>query len=234
MKNLVIKACKDIGAELNELQAEQFEKYYNLLIEWNEKINLTRITEPEQVAVKHFADSLTVLNFYDIPKNATVIDVGTGAGFPGIPLKIFREDINLSLLDSLNKRLNFLSEVADEINADVTTIHSRAEDAGKDKDKRECYDLAVSRAVARLNTLCEYCMPLVKVGGSFIAMKASDYKEELKEAENAIKVLGGEISSVNEFDLDGAGERAVIVIKKIKTTPSAYPRNSKKIKNKPL
>ncbi len=234
MKELVIKACSEIGIELSELQAEKFEKYYNTLIEWNEKINLTRIVEPEEVALKHFADSLSVIKYFDIPENAKVIDVGTGAGFPGLPLKIYRDDINLTLLDSLNKRLVYLQETAEKINAQVNTLHSRAEDAGKDKSQRESYDVAVSRAVARLNTLCEYCLPFVKPGGSFIAMKAADYKDEIKEAENAIKVLGGEISSVNDFNLNGAGERAVIVIKKISPTPEKYPRNSKRIKNKPL
>ena len=234
MKNLVKKACSDIGINLSEAQAEKFEKYYNILIKWNEKINLTRIVEPEEVALKHFADSLAVLNYFDLKENSSLIDVGTGAGFPGLPLKIYREDINLTLLDSLNKRLNFLREAALETGVEVNTVHSRAEDAGKDKAQRENYDTAVSRAVARLNTLCEYCLPFVKVGGSFIAMKAADYKEELKEAENAVKVLGGEIASVNKFNLNDAGERAVIVIKKINPTPEKYPRGSKKIKNKPL
>ena len=234
MKDLVKKACADIGINLTDSQAEKFEKYYKLLIEWNEKINLTRIVEPEEVAVKHFADSLAITKYFDIPENASLIDVGTGAGFPGIPLKIFREDINLTLLDSLNKRLNFLNTVAEEIGIDVNTVHSRAEDAGKDNAQRESYDIAISRAVARLNTLCEYCMPLVKVGGSFIAMKAADYKEELKEAENAVKTLGGEVVSVNEFNLEGAGERALIVIRKKEDTPDKYPRAGKKIKNKPL
>lgn len=234
MKDLVKKECADIGLKISDIQAEQFEQYYKLLIDWNEKINLTRITEKHEVALKHFADSLAVLNFIDIEKDMSLIDVGTGAGFPGIPLKIYREDINLSLLDSLNKRLNFLNTVANELGIEVNTIHSRAEDAGKDVNEREHYDIAVSRAVARLNTLLEYCLPLVKVGGRFIAMKAADYKDELKEAENAIKVLGGEIASVNEFELKEAGERAVIVIKKVKPTPEKYPRNGKKIKSKPL
>ncbi len=234
MKDLVKKACADIGINLSDSQAEKFEKYYKLLIEWNEKINLTRIVEPEEVAVKHFADSLALTKYFDIPENASLIDVGTGAGFPGIPLKIFREDIKLTLLDSLNKRLNFLDTVAEEIGIDVNTVHSRAEDAGKDVAQRESYDIAISRAVARLNTLCEYCIPLVKVGGSFIAMKAADYKEELKEAENAVKILGGEVVSVNEFNLEGAGERALIVINKKDNTSDKYPRAGKKIKNKPL
>ncbi len=234
MKNLVKKACEDIGIKMTESQAQQFEKYYNILIEYNGKINLTRITQPGEVAVKHFADSLTLTKYFDIPENCSLIDVGTGAGFPGIPLKIYRDDINLTLLDSLNKRLNFLNAAADEIGIDAVTVHSRAEEAGRNKTYREKFDIAVSRAVARLNTLSEYCLPLVKVGGCFIAMKGPSLGEELKEAENAVKLLGGEIVSVNEFNLGEAGERTIVIIKKIKLTPEKYPRQGVKIKNKPL
>ena len=234
MKKLVTDACKKIGIELTDLQAEQFEKYYHILIKWNEKINLTRITEPKEVAVKHFADSLTLLNYYDIPKNAKVIDVGTGAGFPGIPLKIARPDIDLTLLDSLNKRLVFLSEACETIGIDACTVHSRAEDGGQNPLYREKFDVAVSRAVARLNTLCEYCLPYVRVGGSFVAMKGPDFSDELDEAQNAVKVLGGKIKNVSEFELDGAGERTIVQIVKIKPTPKVYPRHSSKIKSKAL
>lgn len=234
MKNLVKKACEKIEISLNDEQAQKFENYYNLLTEWNEKINLTRIVEPQEVALKHFADSLTVLKYCDIPQNAFVIDVGTGAGFPGIPLKIYRPDIKLTLLDSLNKRVNFLNEVAKKNNLEIKTLHSRAEDAGRKKDEREKYDTALSRAVARLNVLCEYCIPFLKIGGNFIAMKGPDLSEELDEAKSAIKLLGGEINSVNEFNLDGAGKRTIVVIKKIKPTPNAHPRISGKIKSKPL
>lgn len=234
MKKLVTTACKKIGIDLTSMQAEQFEKYYNVLIEWNEKINLTRITEPGEVAVKHFADSLTLLSYYEIPKNARVIDVGTGAGFPGIPLKIARPDIELTLLDSLNKRLVFLIEACGTIGIDAHTVHSRAEDGGQNPLYREKYDVAVSRAVARLNTLCEYCLPYVKVGGSFVSMKGPDLSEELSEATNAVKVLGGKIKIVSEFELDGAGERTIVQIEKMKPTPKAYPRHSSKIKSKAL
>ena len=234
MKKLVTDACRKIGVELTDLQAEQFEKYYNILIEWNEKINLTRITEPEEVAVKHFADSLTLLNYYDIPKNAKVIDVGTGAGFPGIPLKIARPDINLTLLDSLNKRLVFLNEACNIIGIDAHTVHSRAEDGGQNVLYREKFDVAVSRAVARLNTLTEYCLPYVKVDGSFVSMKGPDLSEELNEAKKAVKVLGGKIKNISEFELSGAGERTIVQIEKINPTPKAYPRHSSKIKTKAL
>ncbi|MCH5304006.1 MAG: 16S rRNA (guanine(527)-N(7))-methyltransferase RsmG [Ruminococcus sp.] len=234
MKTLVKTACKKIGIDLSEEQALKFENYYKQLIEWNEKINLTRIIDPDEVSLKHFADSLTILKYCDIPENAAVIDVGTGAGFPGVPLKIYRPDINLTLLDSLNKRLNFLNTVSEQNKLSVKTLHSRAEEAGRLKPERERYDIAVSRAVARLNTLCEYCLPFIKVGGSFVAMKGPNLTEELSEAKSAIKILGGEVKSVNEFNLDTAGERTVVVIKKIKPTPNTYPRHGSKIKNKPL
>ena len=234
MKNLVKTECKKIGIELSDIQAEQFERYYELLIEWNEKINLTRITDREEVALKHFADSLTLVKHYEIKQNAKVIDVGTGAGFPGIPLKILRPDISLTLLDSLNKRLNFLSTVCSEIGIDAELVHSRAEDGGRNPKLRESYDLAVSRAVARLNVLSEYCLPFVKVGGAFAAMKGPDAEEEIKEAENAVKILGGKTIKSDFFELGSAGGRTIVIAEKLSKTPRAYPRQSSKIKSKPL
>lgn len=229
MKNITKAACSAIGLELSDKQAAQFESYYETLLEWNKKINLTRITEPGEVAVKHFADSLTLFNFLEVKENARVIDVGTGAGFPGIPLKICRPDIELTLLDSLNKRLVFLSEACGNIGIEAKTIHSRAEDGGKNKLYREKYDLAVSRAVARLSTLSEYCLPYVRVGGVFAAMKGPKLGPELEAARDAIKALGGKIESVNEFELEGAGGRTIVIIKKIKPTPPRYPRQNAKI-----
>ena len=233
MKNLLKTECSEIGVELNDFQLEQFEKYYKLLIEWNKKINLTRITEPDEVVTKHFVDSLTLLKYCEIPENAKVIDVGTGAGFPGIPLKIVRPDINLTLLDSLNKRLNFLNEVCGEIGIKAELVHARAEDGAKNVEYRERFDFAVSRAVARLNTLSEYCIPYIKVGGKFISMKGPELSEELGEAKAAIKTLGGEVDKVSEFDLKDSG-RTIVVINKITKTPKTYPRHSSKIKSKPL
>ena len=233
MKDIIKKECATVGMDLTDEQCAQFEKYYNLLIEWNSKINLTRITEPYEVAVKHFADSLTLLKYYAVPEAAKVIDVGTGAGFPGIPLKIARPDIKLTLLDSLNKRLSFLSEVCDEIGIEAELVHSRAEDGSKDTKYREKYDLAVSRAVARLNVLSEYCLPYVKVGGSFAAMKGPELNEELNEAKSAIQTLGGKINAVNEFALKDSG-RTIVVIEKAARTPKTYPRHGSKIKSKPL
>lgn len=234
MKDSVRIQAQKIGTELTDLQASQFEKYYELLIEWNQKINLTRITEKEEVALKHFADSLTLLKYCDIPKNASMIDVGTGAGFPGIPLKIVRPDIKLTLLDSLNKRLTFLNEVCREIGIEAQLIHSRAEDGGRDPKLREGFDLAVSRAVARLNVLSEYCLPFVKVGGLFTPMKGPDMEDEISEAEKAVKTLGGRLIKSESFNLENAGGRTIVIIKKEKPTPKAYPRHGTKIKLKPL
>ncbi len=219
---------------LTENQLAQLKQYYELLIEWNEKMNLTALTAPEDVALKHFADSLLLLRYCDIEKEARVIDVGTGAGFPGMVLKIARPDIQLTLLDSLQKRLGFLDEVCNELGFDdVELIHSRAED-GSRTELRDSFDIAVSRAVASLNILCEYDMPYVKVGGRFIAMKGKEAQEEMAAAENAIHTLGGELLQKHNFILGEAGERSIIEIKKIAATPDAYPRRSKHIKNKPL
>ena len=233
MKELLKSKCAEIGVNLSDAQCEQFERYFELLIEWNKKINLTRITEPDEVVIKHFVDSLTLLKYCNIPQGAKVIDVGTGAGFPGIPLKIARPDIELTLLDSLNKRLNFLREVCEEIGVQTELAHLRAEEGSRKPEYRDSFDIAVSRAVARLNVLSEYCLPYVKTGGKFIAMKGPDLKEELDEAKNAVKTLGGKVKSVEEFELCGSGRTIVTIIKETKT-PKAFPRHSSKIKSKPL
>lgn len=234
IKNYISNACSDIGFALNDNQIEQFATYYNLLVEWNDKINLTRITEPQEVAIKHFADSLTLLKHYNIPQGAKVIDVGTGAGFPGIPLKIARPDIQLTLLDSLNKRLVFLQEVADSIGIEAEIVHARAEEAGRKEEYRERYDVAVSRAVARLNTLSEYCVPYVKVGGAFVVMKGPELSEELQEAKTAINTLGGKVNNVQEFAIPDGSNRTIVVIDKVSPTKDKYPRHGSKIKSKPL
>lgn len=234
IKEYIKNACGKVGFELNENQINQFAKYYELLIDWNSKINLTRITEPEEVAIKHFADSLTLLNFYDIPENAKVIDVGTGAGFPGIPLKIARPDIQLTLLDSLNKRLVFLKDVCDTIGIDAEIVHARAEEGGRNPQYREMYDVAVSRAVARLNVLSEYCIPYVKLKGAFVAMKGPDMTEEIKEAEKAVSLLGGKFIKKEEFKIPDESNRTIVVIEKQRFTINKYPRQGVKIKGKPL
>lgn len=215
-------------------QETKFNNYMELLLDWNEKINLTAITEKEDIILKHFKDSLTIEEF--IPENAKVIDVGTGAGFPGIPLKIVRKDISLTLLDSLNKRIKFLDEVVNNLELEnVETIHSRAEDAGMNKKYREQYDIATSRAVANLSTLLEYLMPFVKVGGSVICMKGPNIEEELNNAKHAISELGGEIQEIKNFKLEGTdNERNIIIIKKVKPISGKYPRKAGMPANNPL
>lgn len=209
--------------------------YYEMLVAWNEKMNLTAITSPEDAALKHFSDSLMLLKTEDIPQGASLIDVGTGAGFPGMVLKIARRDIRLTLLDSLEKRLHFLEEVSRKLDlSDVRTVHARAEDGARDEALRDLFDVAASRAVARMNILCEYCLPYVKQGGVFLSMKGKEAPEELAEAQNALKELSGEVEAVHTFDLLDAGKRAVIRVRKTAPTPEKYPRTSKKIKTKPL
>lgn len=211
---------------LNEQQIHQFYQYMELLLDWNEKINLTAITEPEEIIVKHFIDSLTIAKH--IKENAKLIDVGTGAGFPGIPLKIIREDIEITLLDSLNKRINFLNEVIEKLNlSKIQAIHSRVEDFAKNKEKRESFDYATSRAVANLSTLSEYLIPLVKRGGDAISMKGSEVEEEIKQSQRAISLLGGKIETIETFQLPQSDiNRNIIIIHKIQSTPSKYPRKA--------
>lgn len=234
MRKYLTEAIRDYKIRLSEEQISQLERYNELLCEWNEKINLTAITDPKGVAVKHFADSLSIFNYIDVPQNARVIDVGTGAGFPGLVLKIARPDIQLTLLDSLQKRLNFLNVVCGELNLDAVLIHSRAEEGGQNLDLRETYDFAVSRAVAQLNTLAEFCLPYVRLSGSFIAFKGN-LDDELDSAKNAIGILGGKVKQTYAFELpmDG-GSRNLIQIEKVRPTPDRYPRAFGKIKSKPL
>ena len=232
-EKLIINVDK-LGINLSEIQLKQFYNYMNLLIEWNKKINLTAITEPDEIILKHFVDSLTISKY--ISDGTKVVDVGTGAGFPGIPLKIVRQDVDITLLDSLQKRINFLDEVINELNLEkITTIHSRVEDFGKNKKYREEFDIATSRAVANLSTLSEYLLPLVKVGGKVISMKGSLIQEELENSKNAIKILGGQIEKVDEFDLPNSDiSRNIVLIDKIKTTPNRYPRKAGEPSKKPL
>lgn len=217
---------------LNEKQLEQFDIYARLLVEWNEKMNLTAITEPDEIVIKHFADSLALLEHAQIPQGASVIDVGTGAGFPSLPLLIARPDIKLTMMDALNKRLTFLQAVLDECGLGAHLVHSRAEELGKNHDYREAYDLATARAVAPMNVLCEYCLPFVKVGGCFVALKGSS--DDVSPAENAIKTLGGELVSNVSYKLSNGDNRSIAVVKKLSHTSTKYPRNNKKISTKPL
>ncbi len=223
-EEIINKYLKEINIELKKEQTEKFYKYMNLLLEWNEKINLTAITEPEEVILKHFVDSLTISKY--IEKGSKLVDMGTGAGFPGIPLKILREDIEITLADSLNKRINFLNEVIKELNLkNIQTVHTRAEEFGKNKKYRESFDIATSRAVANLSTLSEYLIPLVKPNGKVICMKGSEVKEEVEMAKKAIEILGGKIEQEESFNLPNSDmKRNVIIIKKVKNTPAKYPR----------
>lgn len=223
------------GITLTEDQIEKLRIYYELLVEWNKKMNLTALTEPEDVVLKHFCDSILLLSFADVKENSSLIDVGTGAGFPSVPIKIVRPDIKLCLLDSLNKRLVFLQEVVDKLGLEnVKIVHSRAEDGARKTDLREKFDYATSRAVAQLNVLSEYCLPYVKVGGRFLAMKGKYSEEEIDNAKSAIKTLGGKIDKVDTYNLVDTSERTIINVKKISSTDKRYPRTSAKIKSKSL
>lgn len=233
-KTILTDTLKTFELTLDDTAIDRLCRYNDLLLEWNGKINLTALIAPEDVALKHFADSLMLLRYIEIEQEARLIDVGTGAGFPGLVLKIARPDLRLTLLDSLQKRLMFLDEVCQALSLDdVSLIHSRAEDGAR-TELRDSFDIAVSRAVASMNTLCEYDMPYVKVGGRMIAMKAKGAAEELADAENAIRTLGGQVMQKHDFMLGEAGERSIIEIEKLAPTPEKFPRKSKQIKNKPL
>lgn len=224
---------------LNDTQLEQFDKYYEILVEKNKVMNLTAITEREDVILKHFIDSIALAGYYDFSnKNIKVIDVGTGAGFPGVPLKIAFPNIDLTLYDSLNKRINFLNEVIDTIGLDKNTcvaLHGRAEEGGRNKDMREKYDLVVSRAVANMAVLSEYCIPFVRQGGYFIPYKTGKIDEELELAKKAVSILGGKIEQTKKIVLpDSDIGRSFVFIKKIKPTPKAYPRKPGTANKQPL
>lgn len=242
MKTIQYYAEK-MGFDLTKEQLNQFQNYQETLLEWNNKINLTAITDPEEIALKHFADSLTVVPFLirafenqkTVFPDLSLIDVGTGAGFPGIPLKITYPGLSVTLMDSLKKRIDFLDAVLESLSIkDCTTVHSRAEDGSRDIVHRERYDIAIARAVASMPVLCEYCLPYVKVGGVFIAMKSS-FKEELDTAKHAINILGGEIEECHDFLLPESDmNRSIIVIRKKSKTPPAYPRKAGKPEKEPL
>lgn len=226
--NDLSKVAKEYGLELTSDQISAFNRYYELLVEWNEKINLTAITEPREVAIKHIVDSLSCYQKELFTGQVSLIDVGTGAGFPGLPLKIFYPELKLTLLDSLNKRVKFLQLVVDELGLkDVEVIHARSEEAARNKKYREKFDLATARAVARLSIICEYCLPFVKQGGTFIALKGRQYEEEIQEAQKAFSVLGGKLVKSMPVKLpELEDKRAVVYIKKEKATPKVYPRKA--------
>lgn len=218
--------CLYFEEEIDDNKIQKFYDYMNLLVEWNKKINLTAITKEKDIILKHFVDSLTVLKY--IKENKSIVDVGTGAGFPGIPLAIMNDSLKITLVDSLNKRINFLNEVCNKINLEnINAIHARAEEFGQDNNYRESYDVAISRAVANLTVLAEYLLPLVKVGGKIICMKGPDIEEELKQAKSAIDILGGKFERCDNFCLPKSDiSRNIIIINKIKETPKKYPRKA--------
>ena len=227
---LLDAGCEELGIVLTEKQKEQFFKYFQLLTEWNHVMNLTAITEMPEVVTKHFVDSLLVVNVFDgIRTEAySCIDVGTGAGFPGIPLKIAFPQLQITLLDSLNKRVGFLNTVIQELGlTGITAVHGRAEDFGRNKEYREQFDLCVSRAVANLSTLSEYCLPFVKAGGEFLSYKSGKVEEEAREAESAVKKLGGSMRETKTLVLPGTDvDRTFVPIDKINMTPKKYPRKA--------
>lgn len=219
------------GLSLDAEQYEKLDKYAEFLVEYNSNVNLTAITEPNDILIKHFIDSILISRYVDIPENSSLIDVGTGAGFPSVPLKIFRSDIKIVLLDSLAKRICFLEQLCDLIKIDAECIHGRAEDIAKLPVYREKFDFACARAVANLSVLSEYCIPFVRVGGSFISMKGPN--EDISASEAAVSILGGEITEIHDYSLENEN-RKIIEIRKISPTSSKYPRNSGQIKKKPL
>lgn len=234
MRKLLFDGASKLNITLNDEQIDQYMTYMDMLIQTNKSLNLTAITEPDEVITKHFLDSITACRF--IPQGASVIDVGCGAGFPGLPVKIARDDISLTLLDSLAKRLSFIENVlAANGTKNALCVHARAEDGARDKAHREKYDVALSRAVANMAVLCEYCLPYVKVGGTFLALKGPAAPEELQTAEKAIKALGGEIALVSEAQVPFTDLlHKIVVIKKVRPCPKEYPRKAGTPSKKPI
>lgn len=235
-ENLLVKGLSELGLTITEEQIEKFDKYYEMLIETNKVMNLTSITEYDEVIIKHFIDSLLVVNIFDINQSKKMIDVGTGAGFPGIPIKIMFPNLQITLLDSLNKRLKFLNNVIDELGLkNITTVHGRAEDIAHMDEYREKFSLCVSRAVANLSTLSEYCIPFINESGMFISYKSEFSEEETDNAKKAIKVLGGKIEDTYIEELPHSDiNRSFVVIKKERSTPNKYPRKAGVPSKKPI
>lgn len=234
-KNFLRELFEGSCMVISDENIQKFETYAQLLVMWNEKINLTAITEPDEICEKHFLDSVLPFKMWGrLCENAKIIDVGTGAGFPSCPLKIMRNDVQITLLDSLNKRINFLKSVSDELALEAVFVHGRAEEYGNNAEFREKYDIATARAVANLTELCEYCLPFVKVGGYFVALKGQSGEAEVDVARNAVKILGGKIEEVTPYNLPNGDGRVLVVIKKIAKTPPKYPRNKGQMKKKPL
>lgn len=231
----LIREASKLNIEVSEKANSNLEEYARMMLYYNEFMNLTAITEPDEIREKHFLDSITLLLSGKISQNCTLIDIGAGAGFPSIPVKIVREDINLTMLDSLNKRINFLNDVITRIGiTNARAIHSRAEDAGKNMELREQFDVATARAVADLAVLAEYALPFVKVGGYFVAMKGTAPETEINNAKKAIREMGGEIEELKEVTLPSGIEHSLVIIRKVVPTPSKYPRKAGKPSKEPI
>lgn len=231
---LLKNEAQKIGIELDTYGLDRFDSYAERLVRWNSHVNLTAITEPEDIVIKHFADSLYPLKYIHMTAGQKVVDVGSGGGFPGLPMLIVNPAIEVNFVDSVGKKLAFVKDVLRNSGLFGTVTHKRAEEIGKDSEYREQYDYAVARAVAPLNILCEYCLPLVRVGGLFVSLKGSSGKDELRQAEKAIKTLGGELAKFEEYSLSNGDGRSLIIIRKISQTPTKYPRKTKKIDTRPL
>lgn len=232
----LIKGIDELDISLDTIQQDSFSKYKELLKEWNEKIDITTITEDKEVDVKHFLDSLTAVKTQLFDDEKKIIDIGTGGGFPGLPLKIYNDKLDVTLLDSLNKRITFLNEVIKDLGLkNIEAIHGRAEELGRTEEYREVYDICVSRAVASLDTLVEYCLPFVKVGGHFVSMKGPEPELEVKKAKDGIEILGGKVVKTLVFNVPESDiEHSLIVIEKVKKTPKKYPRAGGKPRKNPL
>ena len=233
-KKLLYDTAKMYDIELDTIALDRFDKYSELLVRWNKKFNLTAITEPDQIVIKHFIDSIICLTTINVSREAKLVDIGTGAGFPSIPILIARPDLRCTLLDSNNKKVSFLNAVITELDLDAEIKHIRAEDLGKDKNYREQYDISTARAVTHLRELSEYCIPFLKVGGIFIAMKGLSIKQELADSKQAIKVLGGIVKDEKVVKLPNDNTRNLVIIEKISQTPTVYPRPSAKIAKNPI
>lgn len=232
--DLLKREAEKIGVDLGEYGADRFDTYAERLVRWNEHVNLTSITAPDEIVIKHFIDCLYILKYIDFKPGEKLVDVGTGAGFPGLPLLIAKPDLELTFVDSLGKRLAFIKDAMSNMGLIAERTHGRAEDLGKDSNYREMFDYATARAVAPLNVLCEYCLPFVKVGGLFVSLKGSAGMDELEQAKNAIATLGGEVVKSASYTLPNGDARSIIIIRKVSHTPTKYPRKPKKIDSKPL
>lgn len=233
-KELLKSNALKFNVELDDTAINRFNIYAEMLIDWNSKINLTSITEPDEIVLKHFVDSIALMKYIELTDKTNLIDVGTGAGFPGVALLIANPNLNVTLLDGTKKKLNVIESILDEIGLNARIVHSRAEEAGRNNEYREKFDVVTARAVSNLRNLSEYCLPFVKVGGKFAPLKSISAGEELSEAKRAITTLGGEYCKTEQYIVDGCGERAVILVKKISQTSTKYPRNSSQISKKPL